>query len=53
MTGEERSDARAYLEAMFEKGDTVALLAVPRWTSTGVIQQIKVVEELVRPESVK
>ena len=53
MTGEGRPDVRAYLEAMFGKGDTVALLAVSRWRSAAVVQEVQRVEDLARPESVR
>ena len=37
---------------MFEPGDTVALLAVSRWRSAAVVQEVQRVEDLARPESV-
>ena len=43
---------RGYLEAMFKTGDTVALLAVSRWKSAAVVQEIQRVEDVARPESV-
>ena len=46
MEGEDRPDVRAYLEVMFGKGDTVALLAVSRWKSAAVVQEIRRVEDL-------
>ena len=50
---DDRSDVRAYLEAMVGKGDTVALLAVSRWKSAAVVQEIQRVEDLARPESIR
>ena len=50
---DDRSDVRAYLETMVWKGDTVALLAVSRWKSAAVVQEIQRVEDLARPESVR
>ena len=50
---DDRSDVRAYLETMVGKGDTVALLAVSRWKSAAVVQEIQRVEEAARPESVR
>ena len=50
---DDRSDVRAYLEAMVGKGDTVALLAVSRWKSAAVVQEIQRVEDLARPEAVR
>ena len=50
---DDRSDVRAYLETMVGKGDTVALLAVSRWKSAAVVQEIQRVEDLARPESVR
>ena len=38
---EDRPDVRAYLETMVGKGDTVALLAVSRWKSAAVVQEIQ------------
>ena len=46
MEGEDRPDVRAYLEVMVGKGDTVALLAVSRWKSAAVVQEIRRVEDL-------
>ena len=53
MDEDDRSDVRAYLETMVGKGDTVALLAVSRWKSAAVVQEIQRVEEAARPESVR
>ena len=53
MDEDDRSDVRAYLEAMVGKGDTVALLAVSRWKSAAVVQEIQRVEDLARPESIR
>ena len=53
MDDDDRSDVRAYLETMVGKGDTVALLAVSRWKSAAVVQEIQRVEDLTRPESVR
>ena len=53
MDEDDRSDVRAYLETMVGKGDTVALLAVSRWKSAAVVQEIQRVEDLARPESVR
>ena len=50
---DDRSDVRAYLETMVGKGDTVALLAVSRWKSAAVDQEIQRVEDLAQPESVQ
>ena len=50
---DDRSDVLAYLETMVGKGDTVALLAVSRWKSAPVVQEIQRVEDLARPESVQ
>ena len=50
---DDRPDVRAYLETMVGKGDTVALLAVSRWKSAAVVQEIRRVEDLTRPEAVR
>ena len=44
---------RAYLETMFGTRDTVALLAVSRWKSAAVVQEVQRVEDLAQPESVR
>ena len=44
MDEDDRSDVRAYLETMVGKGDTVALLAVSRWKSAAVVQEIQRVD---------
>ena len=43
---------QGYLKAMFRTGDTVALLAVSRWKAAAVVQEIRRVEDVARPESV-
>ena len=50
---DDRSDVRANLETMVGKGDTVELLAVSRWKSAAVVQEIQRVEDLAQPESVR
>ena len=52
--GETRvEEASTYVEALFSKGDTVAMLAVPRKGTGGVVQEVMRAEKLARRDSVE